>query len=57
MMKAPEIKKKYETPIILDLGAITKGSGRCAPGADNTRGKCITGGEPNPCKVGSGDLP
>ena len=54
LMKPQAPEKRYETPVIIDLGAITKGDGACKTGSRNARGICRSGGVANPCNTGSG---
>jgi len=53
-MKEPRAtKKKYETPVILDLGALARGTGMCGTGQSNISGQCKDGAGAHPCKIGS----
>lgn len=53
-MKEPRAtKKKYETPVIVDLGAVARGSGKCQTGPSNIGGLCKPGNTAAPCVTGS----
>lgn len=51
-------KLKYESPIIVPLGEMARGSGLCATGSSVAPGaNCATGGADAGCSVGSSNVP
>ena len=52
--KAPV--KKYETPVIIDLGAVTRGQGAACRGGAAKGPPCGSGNRANTCNSGSRDV-
>ena len=50
-------KSKYESPVLVPLGEVAKGSGACTPGSAGTGAACTAGGavgvNPINCTAGS----
>ena len=48
-------KRKYKTPIVIDLGALARGIGYCAAGSSASSGYCSAGpGAGAACTAGPG---